>query len=75
MPIKANGVVCWEPTCDECGEGDNSEYGGSFHYESEAAAKEQVKDMGWEIDGDKLTCEGCLEERDIPSGSEVEDAS
>jgi hypothetical protein len=59
--------VCWEATCDNCGEGDNFEYYGSFHYPSREAALETiVSDLEWvERDG-ILLCNGCIENEDYP---------
>jgi len=80
MPIKANRAVCWEPTCDGCGDGDNYEWGGSFHYLSETAAREAITDAGWLIEGEKIFCEGCVDTRKEkeqelrpPPGSMIED--
>lgn len=47
-PIVREDHPCWVPSCDRCGEGDNSEYGGSFHYASAAEAARTLRDMDWE---------------------------
>lgn len=54
---------CWVPTCDRCGEGDNAESGGSFHYSSEAEAVMALGGMDWHRaqDGSWL-CYDCYDE-------------
>lgn len=54
---------CYVPTCDGCGEGDNSEYGGSFHYPTEAVAKESLRDSEWvELPDGRWLCFTCFDE-------------
>lgn len=63
--IRENTSPCWEPTCDTCGEGDNGEYGGSFHYESREAAVKALEAINWTVHDDgKVECDECREERD-----------
>jgi hypothetical protein len=54
---------CWFATCDRCGEGDNSEYGTSFHYPSQLEAEGNLRDMDWRqaLDGSWL-CSECYDE-------------
>jgi hypothetical protein len=67
MSIQAKAKVCWEPRCDHCGDGDNVEYGGAFHYDSREEAAQAVKDSEWiECDG-LLFCAACIENEDHPS--------
>jgi hypothetical protein len=65
MPLTENSRPCWVPTCDTCGDGDNSEYGGSFHYDSRGQAVEAVEGVDWTVHDDgRLECFGCREERE-----------
>ncbi len=68
MPIEANKVICWEPRCDQCGEGDNSEYGESFHYESRAEAVQAVEGADWIVtESGAVICGCCIENEEYPS--------
>lgn len=61
--IQVEQTPCWTITCDHCGEGDNSEYGGHFHHPSEATAREALAEQDWlEAPGGILLCATCRDE-------------
>ena len=61
-PITREEHPCWVPACDFCGEGDNSEYGGGFHYASEREAREAVEGADWRrLDDGCWQCLTCHE--------------
>lgn len=61
---------CWTATCDNCGEGDNVEWAGSFHYETEATLLNALTEADWKVfrneDGTLryLICPDCWEQMD-----------
>jgi len=61
-PIIRKDNPCWSPTCDSCGEGDNYEYGGSFHYSSEAEAIDAVKIDWHHTSGGAWLCISCCDQ-------------
>ena len=40
---------CWFAVCDYCGEGDNSDWGGSFHYCDEKELLDTLANQDWMI--------------------------
>jgi hypothetical protein len=58
MALTAEEKPCWHVICDHCGEGDNDEYGGSYHYPDEQTARDQVRGYEWVVreDGKALCC-------------------
>lgn len=62
MGVRVEAQPCWTITCDTCGEGDNAEYGGHFHYGSESEAKQAVRDADWRENADgTLICDACID--------------
>lgn len=62
MPLTVEQHPCWLATCDGCEEGDNSEYGGSFHYSTEAEARQALSGSDWiELAGGVWLCLDCWE--------------
>lgn len=60
--IQVEQTPCWKVTCDRCGEGDNTEHGGHFHYATEAEALTSVRNYDWMlVDGHHL-CPTCWED-------------
>lgn len=54
---------CWTITCDCCGDGDDNEFGGHVHWESEEAARREVETSDWATLADgRLVCEICWDE-------------
>lgn len=47
--IKSGEKPCVEVTCDGCGEGDNDDYGGSYHYGTVDEALSAVEDRDWKV--------------------------
>lgn len=74
MSIKANEKVCWEPFCDSCGEGDEMEYGNTYHYGSYVEALNAVEGAGWIVRGDLAFCGGCIENEDAYDSKDIEPA-
>lgn len=63
MTLAVQQKPCWEVVCDVCGEGDNVDYGGSFHYHTEAEARDMLKSADWMIREDgKAMCGTCADE-------------
>lgn len=66
MSIKQEPKPCYLVTCDDCQEPLGSDEFASVHYESEAQAREGIKNYGWEITEDgKVRCEPCIDERKV----------
>jgi hypothetical protein len=66
MPISQEKF--WKITCDECGESfpEGEEGGGYVLSETEEHARQVVVDTDGEIDAEgKVTCAGCVDERDL----------
>lgn len=62
MPLTVEQHPCWIVTCDRCGEGDNSEYGCSFHHPTEAEARDSLTSCDWiELEGGLWLCLDCWE--------------
>lgn len=69
MSIQANMTVCYEAHCDSCGEGDNREWGGAFHYESYVIALEELQGHDWVVTNSALViCDTCIEQEPHPVG-------
>ncbi len=61
-PITREDHPCWLLACDFCGEGDNAEYGGSFHYGTQDEARRALLDVDWrELEDGRLQCLPCSE--------------
>jgi hypothetical protein len=68
VSVQAKAKVCWEPLCDNCGDGDNVEYGGAFHYESREEALKEVLGNDWVEQDGILLCANCIDNEGYPSG-------
>ena len=62
MTIHTGNQPCMWATCDLCGEGDNWDYGSSFHYDNEVNLRQQLDSAGWIIQGERSLCESCCSE-------------
>jgi hypothetical protein len=62
MTLSVEQHPCWSVACDRCGEGDNVEYGGAYHYASEAEARAAAVDYDWVLTDDgRALCPDCFE--------------
>lgn len=83
MSISLQQKPCYEVACDRCGEGDNYDYGGSFHHPDEATARESMEGSDWLVREDGVAlCNSCLDsvedliacpECEAPKGSRCAD--
>ena len=63
MSLKREEHPCWLVVCDHCGEGDDTEYGGSFHHQSEEGAREAAHEVEMEVSATgAVLCLTCIEE-------------
>jgi hypothetical protein len=64
VTLRREDHPCWVATCDWCGEGDNDEYGGSYHHFTEEEARRQLTMADWRQleDGTWLCSTHCYDE-------------
>lgn len=69
MAVKAEEHACWLAVCDYCGEGDNWDLGGSFHYSSQEEALREIKAAEWTVcDDGRVFCLECEQHAPVSSG-------
>lgn len=62
MALTVEQHPCWVAVCDGCGEGDNEEYGLSFHHMTEAEARQSLTATDWtELPDGRWLCLDCWE--------------
>jgi hypothetical protein len=63
MGLSIEQKPCWTVVCDQCGEGDNADYGGCLHHHDEAAARESAQSMDMVVLADgRALCLECFED-------------